>query len=374
MPSSEESNKAFNEATTEVLQILAKALQLTNGAAGHLDMAKEMVTIMIRMSSLVMNSYLIHLRLRHFKHMHTIELMEHVDHVSQSSFLSVPVWKNIKSNDQHIEHHQLYLKAYKAIIVLIPMPILQAPPVKLPTDPAVLPSGVAKSKTPSRSIVWKTLMMVCSDSDEVEIIEGMTQSNDLQKRKHTSSGTTESELVATSTQSTRDVIAPVMAENDMAKDVAPGNTDTMPTQPKGKAKSKWVEIVILSGSDITMDRKGKGKEVVLPVETDWGIVGRRSLEINHEMGEYCNNHDMSKEHQAMATTESVGDIGIVLEANIRANTANAAIPHMPPRQSQSPPSFARDMDIDLAGDTVARDLQAMTLEVKTGLKSLLTVV
>ncbi|KAG1879007.1 uncharacterized protein F5891DRAFT_1204396 [Suillus fuscotomentosus] len=385
MPSSEDSNKAFNEATTGVLQILARALQLTDGVASHLDMVKEMANIMTRAfqthawSATVIPPILL---------LAAMELMEHVDRVSQTSFLSV-------------ERHQLYLKAHKAITGLIPAPISQAPPVKLPTDPAALPSVVAKSKKPG------------SDSDEVEIVEGMTQSDDLRKRKRTSSGATESEPVAASNQAAKDAIALVMAENDMAKDVAPGNTDTMPTRPKGKPKSKQVEIVILSRSDITMDRKGKGKEVVLPVEMDWRDHGwKKSRAVSSNRPPIKGNHlstesppmapagdqwkpwyeaqkqastvatmvkrqksqGMSKEHQVTATAESVGDVGMALEADIRANTTIAAVPHTPPRQSQSPLSFAGDMDIDLVGDTVARDLQAMTLEVKTDSKSLLTVV
>ncbi|KAG2108901.1 uncharacterized protein F5147DRAFT_652498 [Suillus discolor] len=232
--------------------------------------------------------------------------------------------------------------------------------VKLPTDSAVLPSVVAKSKTPG--------------SDEVEIVEGMTQSDVLQKRKRTSTGATESEPVAASHQATGNVIAPAMAENDMAKDVAPGNTDAMPTRPKGKPESKWVEIVISSGSEVTMDRKGKGKAVALPVETDQRDRGRKkSRDVSSNRPPIQGNHSstntlpmatasdqrkpwyeiqkrtstaattvkrqksqgMFREHQATATPESVGDIGMALEADIRA---------------------------------------AMTLEVKTDSESLLTVI
>ncbi|KAG2058520.1 hypothetical protein BDR06DRAFT_1004229 [Suillus hirtellus] len=380
MPSSEESNKAFNEATAGVLQILARALQLTNGAAGHLDMAKEMTPAFqthARSATVILPILLLV----------AMELMEHVD-CSTISCISRPTRQSQVQSQ----------------------PMSQAPPVQLPTDPVALPSVVAKSKKPG------------SDSDEVEIVEGMTQSDDLRKRKHTSSGTTESELVTASNQAAEDAIVLVMAENDMAKDVAPGNTDTMPTRPKGKPKSKQVEIVILSRSDVTMDRKGKGKEVVLPVEMDWRDLGRKKsrdvssnrppIKENYSSTEsppmapasdqwsivylfFCfldhfmlqkwastvattvkwqKSQGMSKEHQVTATAESVGNVGMALKADIRANTTIATIPHMPPQQSQSPPSFARDMDIDPAGDTVARDLQAMILEVKTDLESLLTVI
>ncbi|KAG1786490.1 uncharacterized protein HD556DRAFT_1313496 [Suillus plorans] len=57
------------------------------------------------------------------------------------------------------------------------------------------------------------------------------------------------------------------------------------------------------------------------------------------------------------------------------NTPIAAIPLMPPpRPTQSPPSFAEEMEVDTSSDTVAKDLQAMTLEVKLDSLSPLTVV
>lgn len=46
----------------------------------------------------------------------------------------------------------------------------------------------------------------------------------------------------------------------------------------------------------------------------------------------------------------------------------------PPCPAQSPPSFAEEMEVDASGDIVAKDLQAMTLEVKLDLVSPLAAV
>jgi hypothetical protein len=193
-----------------------------------------------------------------------MELMEHVDRVGQTSFLSVLVWNNIKSNDSRIERHQLYGKAHKVITASAPAPMLQPPdttPVEATTNTPAVPSVAAKSKPPGRSVTRKMPIDLCQDSDEVEIVGDITQSDALHKRKQSSTGGSAEVAVCSEDK----VIAPAIV--DKAEDVAPSNTNTTLTRPRPKPKSKRVETVVSSGSEVPMDRKGKGREVTLPSET-----------------------------------------------------------------------------------------------------------
>ncbi|KAG1787302.1 uncharacterized protein HD556DRAFT_1448961 [Suillus plorans] len=181
MPSSEVSNKAFNEVTAGVLQILARALQSSEGPAGHLNMATEMANIMTpafqthaRSATEILPILLLA----------AMELMEHVDRV----------WNNIKFNDSRIERHQLYGKAHKVITASAPAPMSQppdTPPVEATTNTPAVPSVVAKSKPPGISVTRKTPIDLCEDSDEVEIVGDITESDALQKRKRRSTGASE---------------------------------------------------------------------------------------------------------------------------------------------------------------------------------------
>ncbi|KAG1799145.1 hypothetical protein EV424DRAFT_1546075 [Suillus variegatus] len=257
MPSSEVSNKAFNEVIAGMLQILARALQSSEGPAGHLNMATEMANIMTpAFQTHAQSATEIPLILLSV----AMELMEHVDRVSQTSFLSVLVWNNIKSNDSRIEHHQLYGKAHKVITASAQAPMSQppdTPPVEATTNTPAVPSVVAKSKPPGRSVTWKTPIDLCEDSDEVEIVGDITESDGLHKRKWRSTGASEEVAVCHEDK----VIAPALV--DKAEDVALGNTNTTPTRPRPKPKSKWVEIVVSSGSEVPMDRKGKGSYIAI---------------------------------------------------------------------------------------------------------------
>ncbi|KAG1900029.1 uncharacterized protein F5891DRAFT_1189119 [Suillus fuscotomentosus] len=261
MPSSEVSNKVFNEVTAGVLQILARALQLSEGPTGHLNMATEMANIMTLAfqthARLVTEIPLILLSA-------AMELMEHVDRVGQTLFLSVPVWNNIKSNNSHIERHQLYGKAHKVITASAPAPMSQPPDtplVEATTNTPAVPSVAAKSEPLGRSVTRKMPIDLCQDSDEVEIVGDITQSDALHKRKRSSTGGSAEVTVCSEDK----VIVPAIV--DKAEDVAPGDTNTMPTRPRPKPKSKRVEIVVSSGSEVPMDRKGKGREVMLLSET-----------------------------------------------------------------------------------------------------------
>ncbi|KAG1905616.1 uncharacterized protein F5891DRAFT_1182680 [Suillus fuscotomentosus] len=354
MPSSQVSNNAFNEATTGVLQILARALQWTEGPAGHLEMATEMATIMtLAFQSHAWSATAIPLILLSA----AMELMEHVDHVGQTSFLTVLVWKNIKCDDPRIEHHHLYGMAHKGLTAWIPAPISQPPDTPPVTNPPAVPSLAAKSKPPG--------------SDKIKIVGDITKSDPFQKRKRRSTGASEEVAIGHEEK----VITPASVDKDIAEIVALGPTNTTPTRPKPKPKNKQVEIVVSSGSDVPMDRKGKGKEATLLVETDWRDYERRKsrapwYEIQKRVSTRTATRDwqtsgaMFMEHKASAAPEPVAMMNMVVEADVNANTPITVIPLTPaPCLKDSPPSSARDMVIDLSSDTVVRDLQAMTLEV-----------
>ncbi|KAG1828933.1 hypothetical protein EV424DRAFT_1536165 [Suillus variegatus] len=421
MPSSEVSNKAFNEVTAGVLQILARALQSSEGPAGHLNMATEMANIMTpafqthAQSATEIPPILLSA---------AMELMEHVDRVSQTLFLSVPVWNNIKSNDSRIEHHQLYGKAHKVITASAPAPMSQppdTPPVKATTNTPAVPSVVAKSKPPGRSVMRRTPIDLCEDSDKVKIVGDITESNALHKRKRRSTGASEEVTMCHEDK----VIVPVLV--DKAEDVTPGNMNTMPTRPRPKPKSKQVEIVVSSESEVPTDRKGKGREVTLLSEThqrdrerkksrdvssgrlpkkasnhpplmrNAGDQRKSWYEVQKRASTRTATHDrqqseaMLAEQKAMVAPEPVGSRSTAMQADVNAvssqnalslppsylvkNTPIAAIPlTLPPCPTQSPPSFAEEMEVDASGDTVAKDLQAMTLEVKLDSMSPLTAV
>ncbi|KAG1859426.1 hypothetical protein C8R48DRAFT_673968 [Suillus tomentosus] len=236
MPSSEISNKAFNEVTTGVLQIWARALQSSEGSTGHLNMATEMANIMTPAFQTHAQSAT---EIPPILLLAAMELMKHVYCVGQTSFLSVPVWNNIKSNDSCIEHHQLYGKAHMVITALAPAAMSQPPDtplVEATTNTPAVPSVVAKSKPPGRSVMRKKLIDLCQDSDKVKIIGDITQSDALHKRKQRSTGGSEEGAVCHEDK----VIAPVIV--DKAEDVSPGNTNATPTRPRPKPKSKRVEI------------------------------------------------------------------------------------------------------------------------------------
>ncbi|KAG1799144.1 hypothetical protein EV424DRAFT_1546074 [Suillus variegatus] len=100
---------------------------------------------------------------------------------------------------------------------------------------------------------------------------------------------------------------------------------------------------------------------------------------------------MLVEQKATVAPEPVGSRSTAMQADVNAvssqnalslppsysvkNTLIAAIPLTPPpHPTQSPLSFTKEMEVDASGDTVAKDLQAMTLEVKLDLVSPLAAV
>ncbi|KAG2056171.1 hypothetical protein BDR06DRAFT_1006284 [Suillus hirtellus] len=90
---------------------------------------------------------------------------------------------------------------------------------------------------------------------------------------------------------------------------------------------------------------------------------------------------MLADQKASVAPEPVGTISTVMQTDVNTvssknalslppsysvkTTLIAAVPlTLPPCPTQSPPSITKDMKIDMSGDMVARELQAMMLEVK----------
>ncbi|KAG1871352.1 hypothetical protein DFJ58DRAFT_837304 [Suillus subalutaceus] len=107
MPSNDISNEALSDATAQVLQILARALKLKEGHADHMKITVEMGNILSpNFAKYGMSATLIHPVLLSV----AMELLEHLD-PSQKNFVSAPEWKNIKANDPRIKKHPLAKKA-----------------------------------------------------------------------------------------------------------------------------------------------------------------------------------------------------------------------------------------------------------------------
>ncbi|KAG2054005.1 hypothetical protein BDR06DRAFT_971909 [Suillus hirtellus] len=186
-----------------------------------------------------------------------MELMEHVDCVGQTSFLTILVWKNIKYDNPYIEHHQLYGKAHKSLTASIPAPISQPPNAPPITNALAVPSLAAKSKPPRKSVTRKTLTNMCTDSDKVKIVGDITKSDPFQKRKQRSTGASEEVAIGHEDK----VIALVSVNKDMAEIVVPGPTNITSTRPKSKLKSKRVAIVVSSRSDLQWIGKGRERKL-----------------------------------------------------------------------------------------------------------------
>ncbi|KAG2103725.1 uncharacterized protein F5147DRAFT_775849 [Suillus discolor] len=221
MPSAEDSNKALNDATTGILQILAKAVEWKGPANGHLSMAMEMGHI-------------------------TSEAFE--KHGWLASVIS-PVF--LLAVMELMEHWDL---ATKYITGSLSSPATQSPDQLTTSIPAHVPacptSGLKSKPRPKPVPKQKQVIDHSVDSNEVEIIEVVTPTNTTRKSKQTSGGP---EVVKKGV-----VTVPVLAETNMAETLMPGYT--APTH-------KQLEIVTESESKVTADRKGKGKEVVPPMDT-----------------------------------------------------------------------------------------------------------
>ncbi|KAG1861001.1 hypothetical protein C8R48DRAFT_673577 [Suillus tomentosus] len=253
MPSTTVSNKALEDATTRVQQLVAQAMQLKNGPAGHFTMAMEIAKILSpvfeqhgRSASMILPLLL----------SAAMELQSHLDPVTRQSFISIPVWGNIIMDDRRIEKHPLYRKALKFIASSSPSPLSHPPvqPAEAVIDNATEdPLVASKPKPKPNRIRKKTLKVVdSSESDGIEIIDHVVATNaappDIRKgsSKHTVS------------QDQSDETTPV--------EILQGNTIVVRQRPMPKRK----QMQAAGGRELkpaVRDRKGKGKEVPPQVDS-----------------------------------------------------------------------------------------------------------
>ncbi|KAG1839428.1 hypothetical protein F4604DRAFT_1940832 [Suillus subluteus] len=174
MPSSEDSNKALNDAATEVVQILAQAMK-TKGWTGQLSMEMEMANIMspvfttygqsgTKISPVLLSA--------------AMELKEHCDPISRLSFVSMLIWMNIVMNDPRIKNHPLHVKAHNYITpenqvsLLSPSSQLSALVgiVDSTAQPLALPA--AKLKPKPKPVPKKKPAELSLEGDGIEVVDG----------------------------------------------------------------------------------------------------------------------------------------------------------------------------------------------------------
>ncbi|KAG1857765.1 hypothetical protein F4604DRAFT_1931240 [Suillus subluteus] len=253
MPSSEDSNKALNDAAAEVVQILAQAMK-TKGRTGQLSMAMEMANIM----SPVFTTYgqsatKISLVLLSA----AMELKEHCDPVSRLSFVSVPIWTNIVMNDPRIQNHPLHVKARNYITLANQVsPLLLSSQLSAlvgivngTAQSPVLPA--AKLKPKPKPVPKKKPAELSLEGDRIEVVDGaqaVTKDGAPTKVIPTIGELESQPVVIRGKGKVREKITVLPADVDAhaGKDVAEGRRDS-------------------ESQDVTVRRKGKGKEIV-PLE------------------------------------------------------------------------------------------------------------
>ncbi|KAG1852094.1 hypothetical protein DFJ58DRAFT_728642 [Suillus subalutaceus] len=265
MPSSEVSNKALNDAATEVVQILAQAMK-TKGRMGQLSMAMEMANIMspvfttygqsaTKISPVLLSA--------------AMELKEHCDPVSGLSFVSVPIWTNIVMNDPHIKNHPLHVKARNYI------------------TPANQVSPSSPSSQLSALFQKRSRRVLSLEGDGIEVVDGaqvVTKDGALTKVIPTIGELELQPVVIRGKGKVREKITvpPADVDTHAGKDVAP--TD-VPLRQKPQPKSKDLEgCRDLELQDVTVRRKGKGKEVVQPEHVAEGLGHGRPQKRHRDAG------------------------------------------------------------------------------------------
>ncbi|KAG1857408.1 hypothetical protein F4604DRAFT_1931513 [Suillus subluteus] len=254
MPSSEVSNKALNDAAAEVVQILVQAMK-TKGQMGQLSMAMEMANIMSATKiSLVLLSA-------------AMELKEHCDPVSRQSFVSMPIWTNILMDDPRIKNHPLHVKACDYITpanqVLPSSPSSQLSAlvgiVNGKAQPPALPA--AKLKPKLKPVPKKKLVELSLEGGGIEFMDGaqVVTKDGAPAQVIPTIVDLESQLVVIRGKGKvreKITVPPADVDAQAEKDVAP--TDVYLKQ---KPESQ----------DVTVRRKGKGKEVVPPEHVAEGL-------------------------------------------------------------------------------------------------------
>ncbi|KAG1842838.1 hypothetical protein F4604DRAFT_1938553 [Suillus subluteus] len=395
MPSSEDSNKALNNAAAEVVQILAQAMK-TKGRTGQLSMAMEMANIM----SPVFTTYgqsatkisLVLLSV-------AMELKEHCDPVSRLSFVSVPIWTNIVMNDPRIQNHPLHVKARNYITLAN-----QVSPLLLSSQLSVLVGIVdstaqspalpaAKLKPKPKQVPKKKPAELSLEGDRIEVVDGaqaVTKDGALTKVIPTIGELESQPVVIRGKGKVREKITVLPADVDAhaGKDVAEGRRDS-------------------ESQDVTVRRKGKGKEIV-PLEhvaeglgcgrpqkrhrdaspsrplTKRNVVSSRPPAADEAGPTHTPRVDESgpptvvrflldddEDDSAAVPTDPPPTMSVPAIATISPVPSSSPLPKssqtlkrqvLPPPETQHSPVMSDTMDIDLSGDAVMKELEAMMLK------------
>ncbi|KAG1794025.1 hypothetical protein EV424DRAFT_1548133 [Suillus variegatus] len=314
-----------------------------------------------------------------------MELHNHLDPSTRQSFLSAPVWRNIVVNDPRIRNHPLHRKALKFIessnqSASSPPPVHTAEHMILdaPADPPV--GSIPKPKAnPMRKKALK--VVESSDSDVIEIIDHVVATNDIGPDNHRGKG--------------KQTALPEDVDGDTLVEVVKADTVIVRQRPMLKRK----QTQPTGGHDmksIVIDRKGKGKEVPPPVNN---VDGDGSAPLRRKRSRASSQNEQVAGSTPSATCLLVpthtGDqhkpwfeqplaLPATVDHKLHIGKQHKSIhwrtPSMECTEDVSPEvtgDIAKEsvvgtqsidinmhMDIDVPADTMVKDLQAMTLEVK----------
>ncbi|KAG1895717.1 uncharacterized protein F5891DRAFT_1193892 [Suillus fuscotomentosus] len=350
MPPVDISNRALSDATAEILQILTRAINCTKGHTGHLEMAMEMAKIMMAAfqahgeSATMIPPVILSA---------AMELSEHVDLVGKRSFLTLPIWRNILLSNSHIQQHLLCSKAHtfeEALMKgLASQPPMQ-PKITVMTNSLMLPAA----HSTLMPIVKKTLIDMTIDSDEVEIVKEIAQTDTSPHKKQTFIDTADTQVSGFQHQGKIEM--PVKVKAHIAVDIP-----LRDSRQKPMLKSKQMEMARASELDeVVVVDVPPMKRTVLPnhlpaTGDDSGQLKpwfQDSSSLQQNAGTTTQKHGhrqaMLMEEDEGNILEDVGDISTGQEEDI------GVLNHMA--------AAAEDMLIDSLGDTVARDLGALTLK------------
>ncbi|KAG1834667.1 hypothetical protein DFJ58DRAFT_847560 [Suillus subalutaceus] len=381
MPSSDVSNQALGHAAAEVVQILARALQWKKGCAGHLFMVMEMANIMYLPSmgqaatkiSLVLLSA-------------AMELMEYWDPIGCTSFVTMPVWKNIVMGTQFCDPGSTIYTPINSPIAYshrrsagaIARHIIKAKPVlrkkkvdlnlasdgieidRVVADVTSTSDGKQKGKIVPSEELESDMSMDRSLTNV--ILKADVKGKSWQKRPRDASGS-RPPVKQTVTSSLPDdatppmeALLPVAETAIIGKKHKSGHQQSMSIdQQEGMAKhgvSNAKDAALTE--DITASRKVQGQSLSRHVP---------HVSINMLVP------DTNGAGQAAPPALSVPPIA----------TLSLVLPSMPPARNQMGTwaaeirhsAIAEELEMDVSGDAVMKELHAMTLEVKENSVSLL---
>ncbi|KAG1889096.1 uncharacterized protein F5891DRAFT_1198753 [Suillus fuscotomentosus] len=412
MPSTTVSNKAPEDAAARVQQLVAQAMQLKNGPAGHFMMAMEITKNLSpvfephgRSASMISPLLL----------SAAMELQSHLDPVTHQSCISIPIWGNIIMDDRHIEKHPLYRKALKFIASSSPSPLSHPPvqPAEAVIDNATEDPPVASKPKPKPNHIHKKTLKVMdsSESDGIKIIDHVVATNtappDIRKgsSKHTvsqdqSDETTLVEILQGNTIVVRERPMPKQKQIQAAggcelkpagKEVPPqvdsadGHSSTQLRRKRSRDSSQNEQVTKSTPSATrppvsadtgdqckpwfehpiplpTTDTSKEDEKDLSPAATSDIVKGMEDIQPNTE---YIGSDDhVTGIRDAGSMRHSLPPITTVSARSSLESSAVTMHAVMPPRRSHPPPSRTEVMDVDVPTDAVVKDLQAMTLQVR----------